>query len=105
LADAEDNIGLVTDGWVRLGEDEVPEISCDVAPGPDEELTDGADGGTEGVDKFGIAGGGCVVALLFCWVDCVTAPAAAAEYRIGGNVAGGRDCGGKPAFTMLDIGC
>lgn len=34
-----------------------------------------------------------------------TAAAAAAAYRIGGNVAGGRGAGGSPAFSMLDIGC
>lgn len=34
-----------------------------------------------------------------------TAAAAAAAYRIGGNVARGRGAGGKPAFNMLDIGC
>jgi hypothetical protein len=99
-AEAEDGIGLVTEGCVRLGEEEMREIwSCvddvvtvvvvvmQAAGGCERGLvTTGV--GLVSVDVVvAVVVVGCEVALLACWV----APAAAAEYRIGVNVVG-RDC-------------
>lgn len=68
---------------------------------------DGAVNGTGagGVSTFDVV---CVVGvdgIIVAGEVDETAAAAAAAYRIGGNDAGGRGAGGKPAFNMLDIGC
>ncbi len=87
-------MGLVTDGCVKLGDDRAACSDCDDIGGTadnggafdvggDTTVVAGADGG---------GGGGA------------TAAAAAVAYRIGGSVATGRGVG-KPAFTMLDMGC
>jgi hypothetical protein len=101
-------MGLVTEGCVKLGDEEIPdswscEIVCEI------------DGGIDGA--IGVTGGGFddAVGRVVCGCDdmcgeacCVdedaTAAAAAAEYRIGGR-AGGRGAGGKPDLRILAIGC
>lgn len=107
-AEAEDSIGLVTEGCVRLGEEETRESwSCvDGVVTTVVVVIEGAGGCNWGLVTAGVGlvsvdvVVGCEAVLLVC---CV-APAAAAEYRIGVNV-GSRDCWGRPAFRMLDIGC
>lgn len=65
---------------------------------------DGAIGAT-GAEVVGTVGAPCVVGVDVAGDVDETAAAAAVAYRIGGNAAGGRGAGGKPAFNMLDIGC
>ena len=97
-AEAEDSIGLVTEGCVRLGEEETRDSwSCvDGVVTVVAAVIEGA-GGCEGmlvtidvefvVDVVVVVVVWCGEVLFACWV----APAAAAEYRIGVNV-GGRGC-------------
>ena len=98
-AEAEDSIGLVTEGCVRLGEEETRDswscvggvVTIDVV------AVEGAGGCERMFVTIGVGFVadvvvvvvvvGCGAVLLACWV----APAAAAEYRIGVNV-GGRGC-------------
>jgi len=93
-AEAEDNIGLVTEGCVRLGEEETRDSwSCvDGVVTVVVVVIEGAGscGGvvvTTGVVDVVVV----VVVVVGCEVACWVAPAAAAEYRIGVNV-GGRGC-------------
>jgi len=96
-ADVEDSIGLVTEGCVRLGEEETRD-SWSCVDGVVTVVVEGA-GGCEGVVVTTGVGfivvvvdvGVVVVAVVGCGVECWVAPAAAAEYRIGVNV-GGRGC-------------
>lgn len=72
-----------------------------------EDTIDGAVNGTD-AEVVGAIEPACVVGVDGITVDGEvdeTAAAAAVAYRMGGNVAGGRGAGGKPAFNMLDIGC
>ena len=98
-AEAEDGIGLVTEGCVRLGEEETRDSWSCVDGVVTVVVVEGA-GGCEGVLIMTDVGFvidvvvivvvvvvGCEAALLVCWV----APAAAAEYRMGVSV-GGRGC-------------
>lgn len=98
-AEAEDSIGLVTEGCVRLGEEEIRDSWSCVGGVVTVVVIDGA-GGCKGrlvtigagfvvdvVVVVVVVVVGCGAVLLACWV----APAAAAEYRIGVNV-GGRGC-------------
>ena len=97
-AEAEDGIGLVTEGCVRLGEEETRDSwSCvDGVVTVVVVVVEGA-GGCEGVVVT--MGVGfvvvdvvvVVVVVVGCGLACWVAPAAAAEYRIGVNV-GGRGC-------------
>jgi hypothetical protein len=99
-------MGLVTEGCVKLGDEETPDSwSCDVAC-----ISDGGIDGAVDVDGGGFDGAegidcGCDD---MCGEpgasDGATAAAAAAEYRIGGRVAGGRGAG-RPALRILAIGC
>jgi len=98
-AEAEEGIGLVTEGCVRLGEEETRDNwSCvDGVVTVVAVVIEGAGGCEVGFITTGVGFVvdvvttavvvGCGVVLLVCWV----APAAAAEYRIGVNV-GGRGC-------------
>jgi hypothetical protein len=108
-ADVVDNIGLVEEGCVMLGE---LRGSC-VVDVPD------TDGPTDGVDGSNVGavggGGGCAapedggvaIAVAGCADVAVageaTAAAAAAEYRMGGSCGGARVAEGKPDLTTLDI--
>lgn len=104
----------MTDGCVKLGDDDIPESwSCWavwVVDGGIEGAVDITDGVFE-VDIEAEAGGaGWVWGETWegvPWVlgAGVTAAAAAAAYRIGGSVFGGLGAGCKPALRMLAIGC
>jgi hypothetical protein len=107
-------MGLVTETWVRLGEEIDALCSCGVA-------ADAGDGAIEGAVEGG--GGGCdaVAAAGVLGVDAAaredddadgggtTAAAAIAAYLIGGSTAGAAGLDGviccKPAFRIVDIGC
>ena len=99
-AEVEDSIGLVTEGCVRLGEEETRDSwSCvDGVVTVAAVVVEGA-GGCEGVVVTMGVGfvvvvvdvGVVVVVVVGCGAECWVAPAAAAEYRIGVNV-GGRGC-------------
>ena len=110
-AEVEDSIGLVTEGCVRLGEEETRDSwSCvDGVVAVVVVAVEGA-GGCEGVVVTTGVGFVTVVVdvgvavVVVGGVECWVAPAAAAEYRIGVNVSG-RGCWGRPALRMLDIGC
>lgn len=96
---AEDIMGLVNDGCVRLGEDVTPEVLSAVEVAVDIDGAVGA-GGCDDADVLA----GCVDAGGCATVCCAgaTAAAAAAAYLTGR----GRVCGllSKPAFRMLAIG-
>lgn len=92
------------EGCVKLGDVDTPE--CWSAE--DDGVIDGAVGITAG--GFGeVVVAGCAAGIdgvSGMPGDGVTAAAAAAAYRMGGNVGRGAGAGvGKPAFSMLAIGC
>jgi len=98
--DAEESIGLVTDGCVRLGDD----VIADTWSGASEVVDiDGAGGTT--VELVDAAGAVDVADADGCCCDGVATPAAAAvAYRRGPEVV--RAAGEViPALSTLDIGC
>jgi len=107
-------MGLVTESWVRLGDDVITlccscDVTRDAVVGGIESAVGGRGGGCEGTVAAGVLG---VDAGAFsddeeADAGGATAAAAAAAYRIGGSTTGAADRGGccKPALRIVDMGC